>query len=90
MIKRKRGRPVGSKNKLNKKEQAAVDSFSETLAQWDRQEQEVDFKDLCQKLQTALAKSYCDYECLEKHVHTFRDEITRRDIIIQYLESRIR
>jgi hypothetical protein len=87
MTKAKRGRPAGS---LNKRTQAVVDSFSESLAEWDRQEQEVDFKELCQKLQAALAKSYCDYECLEKHVATFRDEIIRRDIVIQYLESRIK
>ena len=87
MTKAKRGRPAGS---LNKRTQAVVDSFSESLAEWDRQEQQVDFKDLCEKLQAALAKSYCDYECLEKHVATFRDEIIRRDIVIQYLESRLK
>jgi hypothetical protein len=87
MTKAKRGRPAGS---LNKRTQAVVDSFSESLAEWDRQEQQVDFKDLCEKLQAALAKSYCDYECLEKHVSTFRVEIIRRDIVIQYLESRLK
>ena len=87
MVKRKRGRPAGS---LNKRTKTVVDSFSETLAEWDRQDQKVDFKELCQKLQAALAKSYCDYECLEKHIATFRDEIIRRDIVIQYLESKVK
>jgi hypothetical protein len=90
MTKRKRGRPAGS---VSKRTQEVVDSFSETLDEWDRMEEEankVNYEELCQKLQEALAKSYCDYECLEKHVATFRDGITRRDIIIQYLESRIR
>ena len=87
MIK-KRGRPVGSKNKLTKPEQKAIDSFAETLKEWDRMENQVDFKDLCQKLQEALAKSYCDYEQLEKNVAFLRDEIMYRDVIIRYLENR--
>jgi predicted HAD superfamily phosphohydrolase YqeG len=86
MVKRKRGRPAGS---LNKRTQAVVDSFSETLAEWDRQEQAVDFKELCQKLQAALAKSYVETEELEKNIDTLLNEITRRDVIIEYLESRI-
>jgi len=85
MVKRKRGRPPGS---LNKRTQAVVDSFSETLAEWDRMENEVDFKDLCQKLQEALAKSYVEAEELEKQVIYWRNEVAARDIVIRYLEGR--
>ena len=65
-----------------------VSDFQKTLNEWDEKEKKVDFKELCQKLQEALAKSYCDYEELEKTSGIMRDEIIRRDIIIQYLESR--
>jgi cell fate (sporulation/competence/biofilm development) regulator YlbF (YheA/YmcA/DUF963 family) len=51
-------------------------------------ENEVDFKDLCQKLQEALAKSYCDYEQLEQNVNYLRNELQARDVVIRYLESR--
>ena len=68
----KRGRPVGSKNKpkrgrpiaskakpkLTKPEQKAVDSFAETLAEWDRKEQEVDFKELLNSRCLVLKNSH--------------------------------
>jgi predicted HAD superfamily phosphohydrolase YqeG len=82
---KKRGRPAGS---LNKRTQAVVDSFSETLSEWDRMENEVDFKDLCQKLQEALARSYVEAEELEKQITYWRNETGARDIVIRYLEGR--
>ncbi len=84
---KKRGRPAKS---VNKEEQRVIDTFAETLSEWDRKEAEVDFKALCQKLQEALAKSYCDYEQLEVNIGFYRDEVIRRDVIIHYLESRIK
>ena len=81
----KRGRPPGS---LNKRTQDVVDSFTETLDEWDRMENEVDFKDLCQKLQEALAKSYVEAEELDKQIAYLRNEIAARDIVIRYLECR--
>ena len=83
----KRGRPVGSKNK---QKPSPVDSFSETLKEWDRMENEVDFRDLCQKLQEALAKSYVEAEELEKVVAYWRNEVMARDIVIRYLEGKIK
>lgn len=79
---KKRGRPAKTVTI------PVISDFSKTLNEWDEQEKKVDFKELCQKLQEALAKSYCDYEQLEKNTAFMRDEIIRRDIIIQYLESR--
>ena len=88
----KRGRPVGSKNKpkvkITKPEQKAIDSFAETLKEWDRMENQVDFKELCQKLQEALAKSYVDAEELETQIAYLRNEVAARDVVIRYLESR--
>lgn len=78
----------GRKRAKANQPESNVDSFSETLKEWDRMENEVDFKDLCQKLQEALAKSYCDYEQLEKNIAVLRDEIVYRDVIIRYLENR--
>ena len=99
----KRGRPKGSKNKPKiikmlevqvkegrKKamENTTISSFEETLKEWDRMENEVDFKDLCQKLQEALAKSYVEAEELERTIAYWRNEVAARDIVIRYLESR--
>ena len=83
---KKRGRPAKS---VNKEEQRVIDTFAETLSEWDRKEAEVDFKDLCQKLQEALAKSYCDSEQLEQNVNYLRNELQARDVVIRYLESKI-
>jgi hypothetical protein len=60
---KKRGRPVGIKNKTK--------SFEETLLDWDNEEAKIDLKDLCQKLQNALAKSYVDFQELEKDMKYF-------------------
>ena len=103
LLTRKRGRPVGSKNKKPTPAQMhkaaakiaissnPISEFQKTLNEWDLMEEEaarVDFKDLCQKLQEALAKSYCDYEQLEQNVNYLRNELQARDVIIRYLESR--
>jgi hypothetical protein len=82
---KKRGRPVGSKNKLTKPEQEAVDSFAETLKEWDRMDAQVDLKDLCQKLQNALSLAYVELDALRQ-----KTQLDRQAIIIEYLESRIK
>lgn len=67
---KKRGRPVGSKTKkvINR---VNIKSFEDTLKEWDEKEKQVDFKELCQKLQNALAKSYVDFQELEKDMKYF-------------------
>jgi hypothetical protein len=87
---KKRGRPVGSKNNLKTKvvKQHHVLSFEKQLEEWDKKEKQVDLQGLCEKLQDALAKAYVDCEKFEKDVATYQSEILRRDVIIQYLESR--
>lgn len=96
----KRGRPVGSKNKkptsaqMHKaatniaKSNNPISEFQKTLNEWDFQEQQVDFKELCQKLQEALAKSYVEAEDLERQIAYLRNEVAARDVVIRYLESR--
>ena len=100
---KKRGRPVGSKNKKPTPAQMhkaaakiaissnPISEFQKTLNEWDLMEEEaarVDFKNLCQKLQEALAKSYVEAEELERQIAYWRNETGARDIVIRYLESR--
>jgi hypothetical protein len=85
---KKRGRPAGSKNKALKV--TPISEFQKTLTEWDRMENEVNFKDLCQKLQEALARSYVEAEELERQIAYWRNETGARDIVIRYLESKIK
>jgi hypothetical protein len=87
---KKRGRPVGSKNKPKIKvvKQAQLLTFEKQLEAWDKQEQKVNFKELCEKLQEALAKSYVEAEQLERQITLLQNEISARDVVIRYLESR--
>ena len=65
MVAKKRGRPVGSKNKAK--------GLEKQTANWEAEPRQpaVDFKVLCQRLQNALAKSYADYQELEKDFKYF-------------------
>jgi hypothetical protein len=64
-------RTIGSKNKKPRTDKSTM-SLVEQLDAWDKEEQHVaeqepvDWQELCQKLQHALAKSFVDYEELEK------------------------
>ena len=82
---KKRGRPVGVKNKTK---QAHILSFEKQLDEWDRKQNAVDYKELSEKLQEALAKSYVESDGLKKTIETLSREIHARDIIITYLENR--
>jgi hypothetical protein len=79
---KKRGRPVGSKK------QAQISSFEKQLEEWDRKQNAVDYKELSEKLQEALAKSYVEADALNKTIANLNREINARDIIITYLEIR--
>ena len=65
LLTRKRGRPAGVKNKPK--------ALEKKIAHWDAEPRTppVDFKELAQKLQNALAKSYVDYQELEKDLKYF-------------------
>ncbi len=73
-------RTVGAKDKTPRKKNPAV-SLEKQLEQWDAKEQKVDWQDLCQKLQSALAKAYVDCDLLEVTV-------AEQKVIIRYLEGR--
>jgi cell fate (sporulation/competence/biofilm development) regulator YlbF (YheA/YmcA/DUF963 family) len=87
MTVKKRGRPVGVKNKPKTK-QAHILTFEKQLEAWDEKEKTVNFKELCEKLQEALAKSYVEAEQLERQVAMLQTEVSARDVVIRYLESR--
>jgi hypothetical protein len=78
----KRGRPLGAKKKNQ------ILTFEQELQSWDQKEKQVDFKELCEKLQEALAKSYVEAENLDRQIAALRNEVAARDVIINYLESR--
>ena len=82
MTVKKRGRPLGSKKKNQ------ILTFEQELQAWDQKEKQVDFKELCEKLQEALAKSYVEAEQLERQIGQLRNEVAARDVVINYLESR--
>ena len=85
LLTRKRGRPVGVKNKTK---QAHILTFEKQLEEWDRKQNAVDYKELSEKLQEALAKSYDEAEQLERQIAGLQNEIGARDVVIRYLESR--
>ena len=87
MTVKKRGRPFGVKNKPKAK-QAHILTFEKQLEAWDEKEKTVNFKELCEKLQEALAKSYVEAEQLERQVAMLQTEVSARDVVIRYLESR--
>jgi hypothetical protein len=84
---KKRGRPVGSKTKPKTVNLSQELTFARQLEEWDRKEKQVNFKELCEKLQEALAKSYVEAEQLERQIAGLQNEIGARDVIIRYLES---
>ena len=65
---KKRGRPAGVKNKPK--------ALEKQIAHWDAEPRTpvVDYKALAEKLQNALAKSYVDYQDLEKDMKYFTEK----------------
>ena len=76
---KKRGRPPGVKNK--------PEALEKQIAHWEAEPRtpQVDFKELCQKLQNALSLAYVELDALRQ-----KTQLDRQAIIIEYLESRIK
>jgi hypothetical protein len=85
---KKRGRPAGVKNKPKAVKRTQVLTFEKQLEAWEKKENAVNYKELSEKLQEALAKSYVEAEQLERQIVTLQTEINARDVVIRYLESR--
>jgi hypothetical protein len=88
LLTRKRGRPAGVKNKPKAVKRTQVLTFEKQLEAWEKKENAVNYKELSEKLQEALAKSYVEAEQLERQIVTLQTEINARDVVIRYLESR--
>jgi cell fate (sporulation/competence/biofilm development) regulator YlbF (YheA/YmcA/DUF963 family) len=63
-------------------------TFEKQLEAWEKKENAVNYKELSEKLQEALAKSYVEAEQLERQIAALQNEISARDVVIRYLESR--
>ena len=85
---KKRGRPAGSKNKSKALKRSELLTFEKQIEAWEKKENEVNYKELSEKLQEALAKSYVESDGLKKTIETLNRELHARDIIITYLEIR--
>ena len=85
---KKRGRPAGVKNKPKAVKRTQVLTFEKQLEAWEKKENAVNYKELSEKLQEALAKSYVEAEQLERQIAALQNEISARDVVIRYLESR--
>jgi len=85
---KKRGRPVGAKNKPKTVKRSELLTFEKQIEAWEKKENEVNYKELSEKLQEALAKSYVEAEQLERQIVALQAEIGARDVVIRYLESR--
>jgi LysM repeat protein len=85
---KKRGRPLGVKNKPKAVKRSQVLTFEKQLEAWEKKENAVNYKELSEKLQEALAKSYVEAEQLERQIAGLQNEIGARDVVIRYLESR--
>ena len=80
----RRGRPRGSKNKPK--------ALEKQIMHWDSEPRTpaVDFKALAEKLQHALAKSYADYQGLEKDVQYFAKRCDVLEAHVEIKEQRIK
>jgi signal recognition particle GTPase len=88
MTTKRRGRPLGAKNKPKVSKQAQINSVEKQMEEWERKQNAVDYKELSEKLQEALAKSYVEVDALNKTIANLNREIHARDVIITYLEIR--
>ena len=79
----RRGRPLGSKNKPKSLEQKIKD--------WEPtpRKPQVNFRELAQKLQNELAKSYVEVQELEKELEAARLLIKLKDMRIETCEKMI-
>ena len=77
-------RTKGAKDKKPRKSNSVtpIVKLEDKLKEWDEEQRKVDFQELCEKLQNALAKSYVECDLLEATV-------TEQRTIIKYLEGKV-
>ena len=95
----KRGRPVGAKNKTTiakevRKFLNPVDSFAETLKEWDRKEAEkaiedaVDWQKIAHKQEERLSAYIAENEELAQICISRWEEIQHLKYLVKYLEGK--
>lgn len=96
MIKRKPGRPRGTKNKikvvtLSDKDNRndSISDFQKTLEQWDRMENEVNWEDIVKKQEQTINVYKIENEELAKICKQRWYEIEHLKYLITYLERKL-
>ena len=84
MIK-KRGRPVGSKNKKPN----PISDFQKTLAEWDRMENQVNWEEVVKRQENVINVYKVENEDLAKICKQRWDEIEHLKYLITYLERKL-
>lgn len=87
MTVKKRGRPVGSKNKKVVK-RVNIDSFAKTLKEWDELEKKVNWEEVAKKQESKLSAYIQENDQLATICIERWQEIQHLKYLVAYLESR--
>jgi hypothetical protein len=89
-IMKKRGRPVGSKNKpkTHVVKRSNIDSFSEALKEWDRMEAQTDWEMIAKKQEERLKAYIAENDELAQICIMRWEEIQNLKYLVKYLEGR--
>lgn len=86
---KKRGRPAGVKNKSKTiVKRSNIDSFAETLKEWDRMEDKTDWEVIAIKQEDRLKAYIAENEELAKICVMRWDEIQHLKYLVTYLERK--
>ena len=83
MTMKKRGRPVGSKNKSN-----PVNDFAKTLKEWDEMENQVNWEEVAKKQESKLSVYIQENDALANICIERWQEIQHLKYLVNYLEQR--
>ena len=96
MMKRKPGRPRGTRNKLKQVVMAdrnnrndVISDFERTLKEWDRMDQQIDWEQVAKKQEQAIEIYKLENEDLAKICIQRWEEIQNLKYLVSYLERRI-
>jgi hypothetical protein len=89
---KKRGRPVGSKNKVlilkDKNNRSEISNFAETLEKWDRMAAETDWEIIAKKQEDRLKAYIAENDELAKICVMRWEEIQHLKYLVTYLERK--
>jgi hypothetical protein len=84
MTTKKRGRPVGSKNKSK-----PISNFARALEEWDRMENQVNWEEVAKRQENVINVYKVENEDLAKICKQRWDEIEHLKYLITYLERKL-